>query len=293
VTGQPPLRDLDGRVCVVTGATRGIGRATVDRLAGLGARLVLLVRRPEDGNRIADELAAACPAARPEVVTVDLSSQQSIRQAAAAVRSRYPRVDVLINNAGVIPRERQTTVDGLEMQFAVNHLAYFLLTNLLREPLVAAAPSRVINVSSGAHQGGTIDFADLQSQRRYDSVRVYGRTKLANVLFTYELARRLRDSGVTVNCLHPGVIATQLLADYMNVPLVGGAIARTLGAEPVEGADTIVYLAASGEVEGVTGRYFVGRRESRSAPVSYDETLQRRLWEESERLTGGVAAVRP
>jgi retinol dehydrogenase-12 len=239
VTGPPGVPGLDGRICIVTGPTRGIGRATVDRLAGLGWHLVLLVRRPEDGNRVAGELAAAYPGRRPDVVTVDLSSQQSIRQAAAAVRSRYPKVHVLINNAGVIPRERQTTVDGLEMQFAVNHLAYFLLTGLLRDALVAA-PARVINVSSGAHQGGTIDFADLQSQRRYDPVRVYGRTKLANVLFTYELARRLRDSGVTANCLHPGVIATQLLADYMNVPLVDSAIARTLGAEPVEGADTIV-----------------------------------------------------
>jgi NAD(P)-dependent dehydrogenase (short-subunit alcohol dehydrogenase family) len=223
---------------------------------------------------------------------VDLSAQQPIRDAAASVRSRYPRIHLLINNAGVIPRQRQATADGLEMQFAVNHLAYFLVTGLLHETLVAGAPSRIINVSSGAHQGGTIDFADLQSERRYDPVRVYGRTKLANVLFTYELARRLGSSGVTANCLHPGVVATQLLADYMNVPLVDGAIARTLGAEPVEGADTIVYLAASAEVEGVTGRSFVGRRETRSAAASYDETLQRRLWQESERLTGLGGAAR-
>ncbi|HEX3274964.1 MAG TPA: SDR family oxidoreductase [Gemmatimonadales bacterium] len=281
------FRDLTGRVCVVTGATRGIGRATVDRLAGLGARLVLLSRRQEDGQRVADELTATHPAAPPpDVITVDLSAQQSIREAAATVRSRYPRVHVLINNAGVIPRQRLVTVDGLEMQFAVNHLAYFLLTGLLHEPLVAGAPSRVINVSSGAHQGGTIDFTDLQSERRYDSVRVYGRTKLANVLFTYQLARRLGSAGVTANCLHPGVIATRLLADYMNVPMVDGAIATTLGADPAVGADTIVYLAASTEVEGVTGRYFVGRQETRSSAASYDEAVQRRLWEESERLTG-------
>ena len=142
---------------------------------------------------------------------------------------------MLVNNAGLIPRQRETTVDGLEMQFAVNHLAYFLLTNLLLDRLIDGAPSRVVNVSSGAHQGGRLDFSDLQSERRYDPVRVYGRTKLANVLFTYELARRPGSTGVTANCLHPGVVATKLMADYMNVPLVGGAIARTFWREPGEG----------------------------------------------------------
>jgi NAD(P)-dependent dehydrogenase (short-subunit alcohol dehydrogenase family) len=277
--------DLGGRVFVVTGATRGIGRATVNGLAAIGARLVLLCRRQPDGDRVADELAQAHPAPRADVIEVDLSSQRSIREAADTVRGRYPKLHVLINNAGVIPQQRETTADGLEMQFAVNHLAYFLLTNLLLDRLAAGVPARVVNVSSGAHQGGTIDFADLQSARRYDPVRVYGRTKLANVLFTYELARRIRATGVTANCLHPGVIATQLLADYMNVPLVGGAVAHTFGAAPAEGADTIVHLAASPDLEHVTGRYFVGSRESRSSPASYDESLQHRLWDESVRLT--------
>jgi NAD(P)-dependent dehydrogenase (short-subunit alcohol dehydrogenase family) len=293
---MPPrssLPDLSGRVCLITGATRGIGRATVDGLAALDARLVLLCRRQEDGDRIGDELAQSHRAAHPDVIVVDLSSQRSIREAAETVRARYPKVHVLINNAGVIPQQRETTVDGLEMQFAVNHLAYFLVTNLLLDRLTAAAPARVVNVTSGAHQGGTLDLADLQSQRRYDPVRVYGRTKLANVLFTYELARRIRPTGVTANCLHPGVIATQLLADYMNVPLVGGAVARTFGADPEEGAGTIVYLAASPEIENVTGRYFVGRREGRSSPASYDETLQAALWEESVRLTSLVDAGTP
>jgi NAD(P)-dependent dehydrogenase (short-subunit alcohol dehydrogenase family) len=200
---------------------------------------------------------------------------------------------VLINNAGVIPRTRETTVDGLEMQFAVNHLAHFLLTNLLLDQLEAGAPARVVNVSSGAHQGGTIDFADLQSERRYDPVRVYGRTKLANVLFTYELARRIRPLGVTANCLHPGVIRTKLLADYMNVPMVGGALAGTMGDSPDQGSDTIVYLAASREVDSVSGRYFVGRQPSRSSPASYDEQLQHRLWEESARLVALADAATP
>ena len=275
-------------MCAVTGATRGIGRATVGSLAELGATLILVCRRREDGERVSAELAESSPAPRAAVVTADLSSQRSIRDAAAAIRARWPRLHVLVNNAGVIPRSRETTVDGLEMQFAVNHLAYFLLTNLLLDHLAAGAPARVVNVSSGSHQGGSIDFADLQSERRYDPVRVYGRTKLANVLFTYELARRVRDLGVTANCLHPGVIATGLLADYMNVPAVGDA--PGLGESPAHGSETVVYLAASPEVEGVSGRYFVDQRESRSSPASYDERLQRRLWEESARLVGLAAA---
>jgi NAD(P)-dependent dehydrogenase (short-subunit alcohol dehydrogenase family) len=287
------LPDLSGRVCVITGATRGIGRATVDGLAALDAQLVLLCRRRDDGERIAEEVAAARQGQSVDVIEVDLSSQRAIREAADTLRGRYPKVHVLINNAGVIPQHREVTVDGLEMQFAVNHLAYFMLTGLLLDRLAAAAPARVVNVTSGAHQGGTLDLADLQSQRRYDPVRVYGRTKLANVLFTYELARRIRSTGVTANCLHPGVIATRLLADYMNVPMVGGAVAQTFGGDPSEGADATVHLATSPELEAVTGRYFVGRRESRSSPASYDETLQRRLWEESARLTSLVGALTP
>ncbi len=290
-----PLADLTGRVCVITGATRGIGRSTAAGLAELGATLVLVCRRREDGEQVARALAAKsrAPPATVVVVTADLSSQRSIRDAAGVIRDRFPHLHVLINNAGVIPTKRETTVDGLEMQFAVNHLGYFLLTNLLLDTLAAGAPSRVVSVSSGAHQGGTLDFTDLQSGRRYDPVRVYGRTKLANVLFTYELARRARGGGITANCLHPGVIATKLLADYMNQPLAGGAIASTLGGSPDEGSETILYLAASPEVEGVTGRYFVGLRETRSSPASYDEGLQHRLWEASVRLTALAGAATP
>lgn len=287
---RTPLPDMTGRVCVVTGATRGIGRATAEGLAQLGATLVLVCRRREDGESVARELAEAHRIPPPDVVPADLSSQRSIREAAEIVRARHSRIHVLLNNAGIIPKQRETTVDGLEMQFAVNHLAYFLLTSLLLDRLIAGAPSRVVNVASGAHQGGKLDLGDLQSERRYDSVRVYGRTKLANVLFTYELARRLRGTGVTANCLHPGVIATKLLADFMNVPLVGGAIARAFGASADQGSETTVHLAASPEVAGVTGRYFVGLGETRSSPASYDEELQRRLWEASARL-GALSAA--
>ena len=286
------LADLSGRICVVTGATRGIGRATAAGLAELGAKLVLVCRRREDGEGVAEDLAGR-GAPRPDIVVADLSSQRDVRAAAALIREACPRLHVLINNAGVLPRQRETTIDGLEMQFAVNHLGYFLLTNLLLDLLIAGAPARIVNVTSGAHQGGNLDFSDLQSERRYDPVRVYGRTKLANVLFTYELARRLEGTGVTANCLHPGVIATKLLADYMNVPLVGGALARTFGNSPEKGAEATTYLAASPGVEGVTGKYFVGRQETGSSPASYDEAAARRLWEVSERLTGLLQATTP
>jgi NAD(P)-dependent dehydrogenase (short-subunit alcohol dehydrogenase family) len=277
--------DMSGRVCVVTGPTRGIGRATADGLARLGATVVLVARRKVDGQKVSEEITGGTgsPTA---VVAADLSSQASIRSAAEEIGARFPRVHVLINNAGIITRRREVTVDGIELQFAVNHLAYFLLTNLLLDSLRAAAPSRIVNVSSGAHSGARLDFDDLQSERKYSPVGVYGRTKLANILFTYELARRLQGTGVTANCLHPGVVGTKLLADYMGVPVAGGALARTFGSSPEEGAATSIYLATAPELEKVSGKYFEGRRERRSSRESYDEAVARRLWEVSERLTG-------
>jgi NAD(P)-dependent dehydrogenase (short-subunit alcohol dehydrogenase family) len=275
---------MAGRICVVTGATRGIGRATAEGLARRGAKLILVCRRKEDGEAVSREIGAKYSVI-PDVVTADLSSQASIRRAAGDLQQRYPRLHVLINNAGVIPRRREVTVDGLEMQLAVNHLAYFLLTNLLLPQLKAGAPSRIINVSSGAHTHAAMDFDDLQAERSYDPKEVYSRSKLANVLFTYELARRLQGTGVTANCLNPGVVATGMLADYMGVAPGEGA-ASTFGAKPEEGAETSIYLASSAEVERVTGKYFERRQVRRSSRESYDEAPARRLWELSERLTG-------
>jgi retinol dehydrogenase-14 len=282
--GLPP-RPMTGQVCVVTGSNRGIGRASAEALARLGASLVLLCRRQAEGEDVARDLTASTGEA-PGVVEADLSSQASIRSAAAQIRNRYPRLHVLINNAGIFTRRRELTVDGLELQFAVNHLAYVLLTNLLLDPLKAGSPSRIINVSSGAHAGTSIDFDDLQGQREYDGNHAYSQSKLANILFTYELARRLRTTGVTANCLHPGVIATRLLANYMGVPIAGGAVARTFGAKPEKGAETIVYLASSPDVTRVSGQYFVNRKPVASSRESYDEAAARRLWDISERLTG-------
>jgi NAD(P)-dependent dehydrogenase (short-subunit alcohol dehydrogenase family) len=275
---------MTGRVCVVTGATRGIGRATAAGLAHLDAHVVMVCRRREDGEKVSRQIQAR-GGTIPDIVTADLSSQASIRQAATYLKGRYPRLHVLINNAGVIPRRREVTVDGLEMQFAVNHLAYYLLTSLLLPELEAGAPSRIISVSSGAHSHATMDFGDLQAEQGYEPQQVYSRSKLANILFTYELSRRLRDTGVTANCLDPGVVATKMLADYTGVPSGGGALARTFGATPEQGAETSIYLAVSPDVERVTGKYFKRKREISSSRESYDDAAARRLWEVSERLT--------
>lgn len=282
---EPSHADLTGRICVVTGATRGIGRPVAVGLAKLGAQLILVCRRQEDGADVAAAITAA-GGRDAEVVVADLASQASIRKAAGEIVSRHDRLHVLVNNAGVILRERQVTVDGFETQFAVNHLAYFLLSHLLLDALRRGAPSRIVNVSSGAHQGGRIDFDALQSERRYDPIRVYSMTKLANLLFTKQLARQLEGSGVTVNAVHPGVVATRLLATFLNVPVVGGTIARAFGAKPEKGAETIIQLASAPELASVTGAYFAGGQQSRSSPASYDEAVARRLWEVSAELTG-------
>ncbi|HET6241858.1 MAG TPA: SDR family oxidoreductase, partial [Arthrobacter sp.] len=259
---------------MVTGANRGIGRATAEGLAELGASLVLVCRRVEDGETVSRSIAAKARLT-PDVVGADLSSQASIRQAAAEIQARYPALHVLINNAGIIARRREVTVDGLEMQFAVNHLGYFLLTNLLLPQLRAGAPSRIINVSSGVHSHASLNFADLQSERGYDPKEVYSRTKLANILFTYELARRLRVSDVTVNCLTPGVVATRMLGDYMGAPR-GSGVDSTFGASPEKGAETSIYLAASPDVERITGKYFVGKKPAASSRESHDAAVARR-----------------
>jgi retinol dehydrogenase 14 len=274
------LAELAGVVAVVTGATRGIGRPVAERLAALGARVVLPVRDPAQGERVAEAIQQRNGLA--EVVRADLSSIASVRSAADEIARRHPRIGLLINNAGVITRRREVTADGLERQFAVNHLAPFLLTLRLLGALRAGAPARIVNVSSGAHSGQRLDFDDLMSERDYRRDRVYSRTKLANILFTHELAQRLEGSGVTANAVHPGVVATGLLSDYMGMP----AGRRSFGSTPERGAEPIVYLAASPEVADVSGRYFDRCTETRSSAASYDEEAARRLWEVSERLVG-------
>ncbi|MFQ5959949.1 MAG: SDR family oxidoreductase [Candidatus Methylomirabilales bacterium] len=269
---------------MVTGASAGIGRATALGLAKMGASVVMVCRNRERGEAALTEIKRESGNTALSLLLADLSSQAAIRQLAEHFKAQYPTLHVLINNAGIITKRRILTEDKLETQFAVNHLAYFLLTNLLLDTLKASAPARIINISSRAHQGVSIDFDDLQSEQSYRRIHVYAWTKLANVLFTYELSRRLKGTQVTANCLHPGVIATNLVGDYMPRPL--RFMTKIIGASPEKGAHTPLYLATSSEVEGVSGKYFVNQKAVPSSPASYDRTTASRLWQVSAELTG-------
>jgi NAD(P)-dependent dehydrogenase (short-subunit alcohol dehydrogenase family) len=275
---------MDGKVCLITGATSGIGKATAMGLADMGASVVMVGRDRDKGEAALAEIKEGSPNASVNLLLADLSSQEEIRSLADEFKEAYPRLDVLINNAGVIRSERVTTVDGIEMTFAVNHLAYFLLTNLLLDVLKASAPSRIVNVASGEQRNGTIDFDDLQGEKEYKTAKAYGQSKLATVLFTYELARRLEGTGVSVNCLHPGVVGTNLGSGVSGVFGFTVRALRPLMKSPEKGAETSIYLASSPEVEGLSGRYFVKKAESRSSGASHDERLARRLWEVSAEL---------
>jgi retinol dehydrogenase 14 len=282
-----PAAAMAGKTCLVTGATSGIGKATAAGLARLGADVVLVARDPARGQATAAELQAATGNPRVELLMADLSSQASIRQAAEAYRRGHDRLHVLVNNAGGQWANRHTTEDGLELTFALNHLAYFLLTNLLVDLLRAGAPARVVNVTSSAQVFGDIHLDDLQFQRRYRGQAAYNQSKLANVLFTYELARRLEGSGVTVNCGVPGVTRTNFGRDDSGAVMrLLTPLGRPFMRSPEQGADTFVWLASSPEVEGATGGYYARRRARRSSRRSYDTELAGRLWRVSEELTG-------
>jgi NAD(P)-dependent dehydrogenase (short-subunit alcohol dehydrogenase family) len=276
---------LQGKICLVTGANSGIGKASALALAQRGATVVMVCRDPARGEQARSEIIAQSRQSAVELLQADLSSQQSIRQLVETFQHRYPHLHVLINNAGAAFPRRRETVDGMEMTFAVNYLAPFLLTNLLLDRLTASAPARIINVSSNAHEAGFIDLDDLQEEKRYRPMLVYGQAKLAVVLFTYELARRLQGTGVTANCLHPGFVATNFgQRDVGRAFRLFVKVIASFGKSPQEGAKTSIYLACSPQVEGVTGNYFVRSLPRRSAALSYDESLQRRLWEQSAQL---------
>jgi NAD(P)-dependent dehydrogenase (short-subunit alcohol dehydrogenase family) len=278
---------MAGRTCLVTGATSGIGKATAAGLARLGADLVLVARDRARAEATVAEIKAATGNPRIELLVADLASQASIRQAVQEYRRGHDRLHVLVNNAGGFWATRHSTVDGLEWTFAVNHLAYFLLTNLLLELLVASAPARIVNVTSSAQAIGDIHLDDLQFQRRYRGQAAYNQSKLANVLFTYELARRLEGSGVTVNCGVPGVTRTNFGRDDSGAVMrLLTPLGRPFMRSPEQGADTVVWLASSPEVEGVTGGYYASGRARRSSRRSYDTELAGRLWRVSEELTG-------
>jgi NAD(P)-dependent dehydrogenase (short-subunit alcohol dehydrogenase family) len=277
---------MKGRVCLVTGATSGIGRITAQTLAGMGATVIVVGRNQVKTQAVVDEIKQATGNPNLDLFITDFSVQQQIRDLAGKVLDRHPHLHVLVNNAGAINRKRSVSVDGIEMTFAVNHLAYFLLTNLLLDRLKADSPARIVNVASGAHKSATIPFDDLANERGYRGFKVYGQTKLANILFTYELARRLEGSGVTANCLHPGVIATGFGHNDGGLFNIALNLARPFLKKPEQGADTSIYLASSPEVEGLNGQYFIDRKPTKSSPASYDEQVARRLWKISAEMTG-------
>lgn len=300
---------MTGKVCLITGATAGIGASTVRELVRRGATVVIVGRSPERCANTVEAIRRDTGSPAVEYLVADLSSQAEVRRLAEEFRRRHDRLHVLVNNAGALFARRRESVDGIEMTFALNHLAYFLLTNLLLDILKASAPARIINVSSRAHaEVRGFDFDDVQARRgglgRYGgseltsalytflapmahpAYRQYARSKLANLLFTYELARRLHGTGVTANAVHPGFVASSFAAGNGVFGWFMRVWSRLLAVSPEEGARTVVYLATSPEVEGVTGKYFVNQSAVESSLASRDQEAAKRLWELSERLTG-------
>jgi NAD(P)-dependent dehydrogenase (short-subunit alcohol dehydrogenase family) len=287
-----PDGPMKGKTCLVTGATSGIGEIAARELARLGARVIVVGRSPERCAATLERIRGETGATEVESIVANLSSQAEVRRLADRVRERCKRLDVLLNNAGGMFLERRESPDGIELTLALNHLSYFLLTNQLLPLLKASAPARIVNVASDAHKTGPIDFDDLQGRRRYRGWPAYQQSKLANILFTYELARRLQGSGVTANTLHPGFVRTRFFADFTGwIGLITKLGAALVAIGPDEGARTSVYLASSPEVKGVTGQYFVKSRPAQSAPQSHDRAAAERLWRVSEELTGQPATV--
>jgi NAD(P)-dependent dehydrogenase (short-subunit alcohol dehydrogenase family) len=280
------MTDLAGRTCLVTGASSGIGEETALGLARLGARVILVGRSRERGERALARIRAESGNDAVELRLADLASLSEIRRLAAEVLETCPRLHVLVNNAGVVNLRRSTSVDGFESMFAVNHLACFLLTNLLLDRLIASAPARVVTVASEAHRFGTLEIDDLQSERSYGAMRSYGRTKSANILFTYELARRLKGTGVTAHCVHPGAVATRLGHNNGVLGRLVTGLLRPFFRSPARGAGPSLHAATAVQLEGVTGRYLSSRGEIRSADATHDPTLAKQLWERSAALTG-------
>lgn len=267
---------MTDKVVLITGSTDGIGRQAALELAALGATVLVQGRDATRGRNVVEEIRTATGNQKVDLFIADLSSRQQVRQLAADITNHCGALHVLINNAGVFMNERRLTVDGLETTFAVNHLAPFLLTNLLLDLLKKSAPARIITVSSVAHTRGKIDFDNLQAEKSFGGYSSYAVSKLANVLFTYELGELLAGTGITSNCLHPGVIGTKLLRAGFNIT----------GASTSDGAETLIYLAASPEIDGVTGKYFQEKQETPSSPITHDAALRKRMWEVSAQLTG-------
>lgn len=270
-------------LCLVTGANAGIGLETALGLAKLGATIVMLCRDQQRGESAQQYIKQNSGNDRVDLMLCDLASQNSIRKFADVFKSRYQKLDILVNNAGVVLRQRSLTQDGLESTFAINHLGYFLLTRLLLDLLKKSAPSRIVNVSSAAHLYAKLAINSWPTANNYSAFGAYANSKLANVLFTYELARRLDGTGVTVNCLHPGGVGTNL---FRGLPKFLQTAIKLIASSPEKGAKTSVYLASSPEVEGITGKYFARRKQRESSAASHDIEAAKSLWTLSEELTG-------
>jgi len=275
---------MHDKVVVITGATSGIGEAAARRLADMGARLVLVARDKGRGEAALSRLRAGETDRGHTIHYADLTRISEMKRLAAQIAAAEPRIDVLINNAGTLFGSRQVTDDDLERTFAVNHLAYFVLTMGLRQRLIAGSPARIVNTASDAHRGCKLDFADLQSTRGYSGFKVYGRSKLCNILFTRELARRWRGQGVTANCLHPGFVATRFGDGSGGMLSRAVRVAKIFAISPEEGARTIVYLASSPDVVDVSGEYFYKCRRATPTQEARDDSAAERLWIESARL---------
>jgi NAD(P)-dependent dehydrogenase (short-subunit alcohol dehydrogenase family) len=275
---------MEGKICMITGANSGIGKATAIGLAEMNATVVMVCRNKERGEPALKEIIEKTGNNKVDLMFCDLSSLDSIRKLAAEFRKKYQKLHVLINNAGVMLSKRVLSADGFEMNFAVNCLAPFLLTNLLLDILKKSAPSRIINVASAAHKSGTIDFEDLQGEHKKSRfMGLYGDSKLALMLTSYELSRRLEGTGVTLNMVHPGVVNTNLGVDRSN-PKKG--IVRRFFKKPEKGAETSIYLASSPEVEGISGKYFIKKQEQKSSEDSYNEMVAKKLWDIAIEMVG-------
>lgn len=285
------MSDMRGKRVLVTGATAGIGKETARALAKQGAHVVIVGRSEEKTRAVVDELRASAPNAPLDFLLADLSSMAAVRKLAEDFLAKWDTLHVLVNNAGAVNMSREVTVDGYERTFATNHLSYFLLTNLLLPALEKAAPARVVNVASEGHRGQSVPWDDLHAEKSYVQFIVYGRSKLMNILFTRELARRVKERGITANSVHPGVVASNFMAKP-GFWGVAGKIANVFLISPEKGAQTSIYLASSPEVHGATGGYYAKSKLRRESKAAQDDDAAQRLWALSEELTGLKPAVR-
>jgi len=278
---------MAGKVCVVTGSNSGIGKETAFALAEMGATIVLVVRSQEKGQKALNEIILKTGNTSVSLMTCDMSSLTSVRRFVTEFKKKHDRLDVLINNAGAEFVKRQVTKEGFEQTFAVDYLAPFLLTYELLDLLKASAPSRIVNVSSGLAKNGKVDFDDLQNEKNYKGMQAYSNAKLMVMMFTYELSRRLKDTGVTVNVLMPGFVATNLGKNSGSLSsAIMFTLVRPMQISAKKGAEASVYLASSNEVKDVTGKCFSKKKEAETCPASYDQEAQERLWDETVRLLG-------